>query len=230
MKVRFSVLADASGSLGGLTASHNRAGQYLRARVVPTDPRSGQQTSIRTILGQLATGWGVLTAAQQQAWTTYAINVPITDRFGDPLTLTGQQMYIRNNTARIRAGLARVDDGPTTFSEDSLSAVGLSGSAAADQLSVSFDNTDGWANEDDAALLIWGSREKASSINFFKGPYRYAGKIDGDSVTPPTSPDTSLTNPFNLTQNNVFFGRAMSVRVDGRISPVQFIGPANIGA
>ena len=224
MKVRYSILADASGSLGGLVASHNRGGQYLRGRVVPTNPSSGPQVEMRTIFGNLASAWQTLTDTQRDAWTTYAINVPITDSMGDPLTLTGQQMYVRNNSARIQAGLARVDDGPVIFSLDSLSPVGLVGSAAADNYSVTFEETDAWVPEVGAGLLIYGSRELADTINFFKGPYRFMGIIVG-AVVPPTSPDTSLTSLFALTEGNVIFNRALSVRADGRISATQLIGP-----
>lgn len=225
MKVRYSILADASGSLGGLVASHNRGGQYLRGRVVPTNPSSGPQVEMRTIFGNLASAWQTLTDAQREAWTTYAINVPITDSMGDPLTLTGQQMYVRCNSARVQAGLARVDDGPVVFALDSLQPVAVSGSAAADQYTVTFEATDAWVDEDDAALLIYGSRELADTINFFKGPYRFQGLIAGDLALPPTSPDTSITSLFALTEGNVLFNRALSVRADGRISAVQLIGP-----
>ena len=224
MKVRYSILADASGSLGGLVASHNRGGQYLRGRVVPTNPSSGPQVEMRTIFGNLASAWQTLTLAQREAWTTYAINVPVTDSMGDPLTLTGQQMYVRNNSARIQAGLARVDDGPVIFSLDSLSPVSIVPSAAADNYSVTFEETDAWVPEVGAGLLIYGSRELADTINFFKGPYRFQGIIIG-AVVPPTSPDTSITSLFGLTLDNVIFNRALSVRADGRISATQLIGP-----
>lgn len=230
MKVRFSILADASGSLGGLVASHNRGGQYLRARVVPTNPSSGPQVEMRTIFGNLSTAWQTLTDAQREAWTTYATNVPTTDSMGDPLTLTGQQQYVSSNSARVQAGLARVDDGPTVFSLDSLSPVVIAAAETADQYTVTFDDTDLWVNEDGAGLLIYGSRELATTINFFKGPYRFQGIIAGDSVTPPTSPDTSITSLFALTEDNVIFNRALSVRADGRISPVQLLGPNDIAA
>lgn len=225
MKVRFSILADASGSLGGLVASHNRGGQYLRARVVPVNPSSGPQVEMRTIFGNLSTAWQTLTTDQRDAWTTYAINVPVTDSMGDPLTLTGQQMYVRNNSARVQAGLARVDDGPTVFSLDSLSPVQVDATAAADLYTIGFNESDAWVTEDLAALLIYGSRELADTINFFKGPYRFQGIIDGDVATPPTTPDTSINSVFALTAGNAIYNRALSVRADGRISPVQFLGP-----
>ncbi len=229
MKVRFSILADASGSMGGVTASRNRAGPYLRARVVPTNPSSAFQVTMRAIFGNLATAWLTLTDVQRKAWETYAENVPTTDRLGNPLTLTGQQMYVRNNSARIQAALSRVDNAPTVFSMDSLSPVAIEAASAAETIEVTFEDTDAWTAETGAALLVYGSNQVAATINFFKGPYRFAGALLGDTTTPITSPQT-VASPFALTQSNAQFTRVVSVRSDGRISPEQFIGPGIIVA
>lgn len=224
MLIRFSIVAAASGSIGGLTASHNRGGPYLRTRTVPTDPASGFQVIMRTILGNLATAWQTLTDVQRDAWTTYGINVPITNAMGDTIFLTGQQMYVRNNAARVQAGLARVDDGPVVFSLDSLGPVTVDPSAGLNDMQVGFDVTDAWVSEDNAGLLLYASREKADTINFFKGPYRFTAIISGEVVMPPTSPQNVLSL-FAFTTGNVMFARVLSVRADGRISPSQFIGP-----
>jgi len=143
---------------------------------------------------------------------------------GSPLVLSGQQMYIRCNTPRIQVGLPRVDDGPTVFAHDSIGLVGIAPAGGVRIVPVTFDDADLWCDEDDAALLVYVAREQAESINFFKGPYQFAGRVDGDSVTPPTSPD-SVTSAFDVTADNAIFARAFSSRADGRLSPVQFIGP-----
>jgi hypothetical protein len=130
----------------------------------------------------------------------------------------------------MQAGLVVVDDGPTVFALDSLTAVGIAVSAAAGQVSVTFDDTDAWPDEDGAGLLVYLSRQKGPAIEFFKGPYRLAGIIPGDGVTAPTSPDTSLTAPFEMTSGNSSFARVLSCRADGRISAVQFSGPTQIVA
>jgi len=222
------IITRGSGSLGGLTLSHNRAGMYLRSRVTPVNPGTGQQVAVRNAFSGLSTAWQqTLTKPQRDAWTTYAINVPVTGKLGNPLTLTGQQMYIRCNTPRIQAGLPRVDDGPIVFAHDSLAAVTVAAFDAADMVTLTFDDTDLWLNEDDAALLLYVSRQQASSINFFKGPYRYAGKLDGDSVAPPATPG-SIANTYEQDAGNAIFARLFTSRADGRLSPVQHHGPVAI--
>lgn len=224
MKIRSPIIAAGGGSLAGLTLSRNRGGIYLRARANPVNPSSGPQVAIRTIFGNLSTRWQSLTDTQRDQWTTYAINVTVTNSLGEQITLTGHQMYIRCNAARMQAGLDPIDDGPTIFSMDSLSPVSVAFDATDQGLSVTFDITDDWVDEDTGGLLVYASRQKAPTINYFKGPYRFTGIVQGDAITPPTSP-ADMDSLFALTEDNAAFARVLSVRADGRISPVQLIGP-----
>lgn len=215
------ILTQMSGSLGGITAAHNRGGLYLRARTVPTDPSSFYQTALRTIFGGLANAWQtVLTAGQRTAWETYAANVTVVNRLGDSVNLTGQQMYIRCNTPRIQASLPRVDDGPTVMALADLDPVTISIAGGGASISVTFDDTVDWVDEDDAGLIILGSREQSPAVNFFKGPFRFANSIDGSSTVPPTSP-TAVTSPFSYASGNRGFVQARLSRADGRLSSVQ---------
>lgn len=94
-----------SGSLAGTTASHNRAGQYLRNRRAPVQPTgTGRRAAIRTAFGSAAKGYAGLTGPQQAAWTSYAASYPTTDALGQSITLTGQQMYVSINTQLLNCG------------------------------------------------------------------------------------------------------------------------------
>lgn len=223
MKFQSQIISRGSGSIGGLTASHNKGGNYFRARVTPVNPQSAEQVAVRTIMGTLMSVWvNTLTAAQRAAWKTYADNVQLVDQFGDPRNVTALNMYARCNVPRIQAGFARVDAAPTVFNLGDYTPVSLAVSAAAG-LSITFDNTDGWANEDDAGLIIYQSRTQNPSINFFKGPYRLVGSIAGDAMTPPTSPDVTGTGslPFSVVEDNKTFARIQISRADGRLSTPQ---------
>jgi hypothetical protein len=85
-------------------------------------------------------------------------------------------------------------------------------------LSLAFTNTDDWANEDDGALLVFASRPQNPTVNFFKGPFQFAGKVAGNTMTPPTSPAT-ITLPFPLVAGQNVFVRMFATRADGRPSP-----------
>ena len=215
------ILTTMSGSLGGITAARNKGGQYLRARVVPVNPQTPQQVTLRTIFAALAVHWGTtLTAAQRTAWDTYAENVTVVNRIGETVNLTGFQMFIRSNTPRLQAGEARVDDGPTVFNLGGFTDVSIAIVGGTSDVAVTFDNTDEWANETGASMIILTSREKAESIEFFKGPYRLAGTIDGDDSVAPVSPAT-VGSDFSYAAGNKGFAQVRVSRLDGRLSVPQ---------
>lgn len=208
-----------SGSLGGITASHNAGGQYLRARTIPTDPGTPEQNAVRQIFGILSNRWlNALTDAQREGWKTYASNVSVTNPLGDPIFLSGNNWYIGNNTARRQAGLLRVDDAPSVFNIGDFTDPLLdNASAVLGSFSVAFEATDDWVSEDGASMLVFVSRPKNVSINFHKGPYQLAGQIDGNSVTPPTSP-VVIDAPFGFAEGQRLFNRVRVTRADARLT------------
>lgn len=218
MKFKSQVLTQASGSVGGLTYAHNKGGMYTRARSIPTDPASAFQQAMRNAVSQLVTRWSAtLTQAQRDAWEVYGVNVPVTDRLGDTITISGLSWYVKCNTVRQQSSLSVIDAAPVVFTRESLSNPSFTATASTDLASVSFTNTDGWANESGGALLAYFSRPQSVGINFFKGPYRFAGKVVG-AGTPPTSP-ASIALPFLVAVGQKVFGRFVAVGSDARTSP-----------
>lgn len=213
------LLTAASGKLGGTVFSHNKGGPYTRSLVIPVNPATPFQEAVRLIQADLANRWvNNLTSAQRDQWDAYALAVPLPNALGDPKTIGGNAMYIRSNVSRVQAGEPRVDDGPAILDLGSYTAPTIAApGAAAGTVDISFDNTDDWANEDDAALLIYISRGKNPTINFFKGPYRFAGVVQGDGTTPPVSPAT-ITLPFAVVATQRVFFRFNVSRVDGRLA------------
>jgi hypothetical protein len=55
---------------------------------------TGRRSFIRSSFAAASSGWSALTALQQNAFTSYALEYPITDALGQTITLTGQQMYV----------------------------------------------------------------------------------------------------------------------------------------
>lgn len=221
MKFQSLIISRGSGSVGGLTFSHNKGGQYIRARVTPTDPATAFQNVIRAAAAGLVNFWNdVLTQIERDAWAVYATNTPLLDTFGEPRTVTGLNMYVRGNVSRIQAGLPRQDTAPTLFNLGEFTLVNVAIVAAGQNVSVDFTNTDAWANENDSALLIYVSRPQNPGVAFFKGPYRLAGSIDGDSITAPTTPQ-SRGVPFPVVAGQRVFTKFRATRADGRLSFIQ---------
>jgi len=223
MLIKSAVLTQASGSLAGSVFSHNKGGLYVRARSIPTNPNSAAQQLVRGKMQELATAWGdVLTAAQRSSWADYAANVPVTNRLGDSILLSGQQHYVRSNVPRLIAGLPRVDSGPTVFNQGSFTDPTMTVAGGGADLSVTFTETDAWVDEDDAGMIIQSSRGVSETINFFKGPFRFADSIDGDGTTAPTSP-AAITTPFTFASGQKVFARVLVSRADGRLATPSII-------
>ncbi len=223
MKFKSQILTEASGSVGGLTFSHNRGGLYTRARSIPTDPATALQAAIRASMAALSARWrGTLTAAQRAAWDAYALATPLLDTLGEPRNVGGIGMYQRGNVLIIQSGVSEgvVDDGPVVDGLPGLNAV-LTEQDAAASIQVTFDDAQPWTSEDGAVLLVFQSPSKNAGINFYKGPYRFVGSIQGDSLTPPTSPESLTPTPFTYVSGAHGFGRVVLVRQDGRVSLAQ---------
>lgn len=237
MKFKSEIVTQASGSVGGVTYSRNRGGLYRRARAIPTNPDTSAQQQVRNAFTIMLNIWNGLTSAQRDAWDLYGESTPKVDVLGSPIQLSGQNEFVGSNTARFQAAtrvatptdLPIVTGAPTVFNRGDFTTPSFSASVATG-IDVSFDNTDDWANEDEAALLIYQGRPVNAGRTFFKGPYRLIAAVLGDSTTAPTSPVTitpatlsSLGYSIAVTQNiNLKF---TVTRADGRYSSAQLVGP-----
>lgn len=226
MKIKSALATEMSGSLGGLVASHNRGGLYLRARAIPTNPNSQFQQVIRAIVAQLAALWNeTLTGLQRRNWDSYAAGVPLPDRLGEPRNVGGLAMYIRSNTPRLQASMPRVDDGPLILTLPALQPLSMDvATETLQNFTLDYVEEPGvpetWLSEDGAALLTYSSRLQNVTINYFKGPYRFANALLGDSVTPLTPPFLS-DSAFDIVAGRLLFARAQLTRADGRLSVPQ---------
>ena len=215
------IISRGSGKIAGLVISHNKGGMYLRAATIPTNPGTPQQVAVQGFLSQLNTDWeDLLTQAERDDWDVYATNTPLIDQFGDPRTVTGLNMFQRYNIPALQGALAKQVIAPATYNLGGFTPVTMAASEGAG-FSFSFDNTDAWANEDGSSLLVYASRPQNVGIKFFKSPYRFMGKIDGDAITPPTSPQVFAAVPFAFVEGQKMFTKVRGARADGRLSTIQ---------
>ena len=114
MKYLSPLLSDARASIGGATASKNRAGNYFRERIAPVQPRTPAQQAIRAGLATLSAQWRALTASQIAAWNALATQVVKKDSLGNSYTLTGEQLYVGNNQSLTLNSQANVSTPPAS--------------------------------------------------------------------------------------------------------------------
>lgn len=222
-----------SGSIAGDVHARNRYGNYIRPRTKPVNPATERQEAARTVIQMLAEAWreSPMTAAKRQAWKTFADSVNWVNCLGEQITLSGFNMFIRCNAAYVAAGGSWVDDGPTDLGlppGDPSFAVTIS--AAAQKLSITFDTNFDWVDEDDAYFSAYMGLPQSASRTFFGGPWRYAGSIAGDSVTPPTSPDANIDCPFVAIEGQQVWCQARIIRADARCSTLFTAAPLIVAA
>lgn len=221
-----------SGSIAGNTHARNRFGNYSRSRTKPVNPRSARQMGARILIMMLAEQWreSPMTDAIRTAWQTYANSVNWQNKLGEIVTLTGFNHFVRSNAARITAGGALITDAPTDLGLPPADPTfACTGSAATNLISVVFDDTFDWCDEDAGYFSVEQGEPQNASRNFFGGPWRWGGSEQGNSTTPPTSPFT-FTAPFTLVEGQKVWCRARIIREDGRCSTLFGADPFAVGA
>ena len=207
------------GSVGGQVHSRNRFGNYIRARTTPVNPQSSRQNKIRACIQSLAQYWSsTLTQLQRDAWEVYADAIVRQNKLGGQIKLTGFNHFIRSNSIRLQSDDSLVAAGPTTLTlpgADPIFACEVD--ETGQEISVTFDPLLAWNIIDDGELYVFMSEPKVAGTSFIGGPFRLAGAIDGDTASPPTSPQI-LSVPFPVAEGQALVCRARISEVDGRLS------------
>jgi hypothetical protein len=112
-----------SGSIAGNVFSHNKGGQYVRQRTIPTNPNSTKQQQARSILQTLSAAWRGLSTANQTAWDNYAAANPALNALGATFLRSGHQAYVGLNARLLLAGVARVDTAPVAATPAELTTI-----------------------------------------------------------------------------------------------------------
>lgn len=226
-------ITEMRGSLAGNVYARNRFGAYSRARTKPVNPNSPRQTGARIIMMYLAEQWreSPMTDAFRLAWEVYANSVNWQNMLGETVHLTGFNMFIRGNAANIINGKALNYAGPTDLglpAGDPLFQVAIS---AANGMTVTYDDTMDWADENGAYLMIYHGEPQNPTRNFFGGPWRYSGSLGGVNGAPPPSPQGPWpSNAWTEIEGQKWWVRARIARSDGRLSTYFMADPVIVAA
>lgn len=226
MKFRSQVFTAVSGSIGGITYSHNRGGMYTRGRATPVNPSTTAQQRIRMYVSTVVGYWtNTLTDAERTSWNDYAANVPLPDQFGEPRNVTGQQMWTRSGVPWLLAGkdLADIATAPVVFDLGDPGVIGGTNAASAGggTFITSIGGSPAWAADDDAGILLQLSEPHNPTKNYYKAPFRFTDFVPGDSGTPITAAqaDGSNADPaITWQEGQKMVMRARVLQSDGRLS------------
>lgn len=100
-----SFVSTASGSVGGITASRNKGGQYLRSRAVPTTSTTAPALQAKAFMASASAAWDDLTEVQRDAWRRYGTIRQEVNKLGQVKILTGIAAHNRSYTRMARAAL-----------------------------------------------------------------------------------------------------------------------------
>jgi hypothetical protein len=201
-----------SGSQSDTVASRNRFGQYYRTRATGVNPNTGEQSLARTRFGLQSNAWRSLTEVQRSAWEVLAGQFPIVDSLGQEVVLTGAQMFVRSNSARLRAGdVAIVQPGP--FTDWSTAAIAVTATAGTPSLSIAFT-----VPATDQIICVDVSPPKSPGV-YFNSQWRRIVNLP-DSATTPSAVLASYNSLYGaLIEGQVIFFRSRTLNEVGVFGP-----------
>jgi hypothetical protein len=212
-----SVVSDIRGSIGGTVYSRNGGGAYAKARIKGTDPKTAKQQVVRSIMSGLIGTWAALTSTVRGNWGVYAREVPLINRLGDSINISGYNMWCRTKAISELIGVAAPAAAPTVmYLAEGDPSIAITPDASSSNVSIVFDNTLPWAGEVGGYLLCYQGLPQPPTRNSYSGPYLYAAKVSG-AATPPTSPQV-VALPYTMAAGQKCFMQFRTMRADGRLS------------
>lgn len=107
------ILGQIIGSVQGVTIQNTSTGFIIRGKPKSTNPQTPAQTLQRNLVAATAGEWsGILTEDQRADWNSLAATATRYDKFGDPYTPSGYQIYNEANNNLRKCGLDTLQDAP----------------------------------------------------------------------------------------------------------------------
>lgn len=184
---RSHIFSQIVGSVAGITYFYNRYGSIVcRDRVVPVDPATVGQQTVRSLMSAAVAAWQALSQSDRDSWSDYASLTPWTNALGDDCRLTGFNMYIAVRLAVLRINptanmslLNRAHCTPGMFVQPEITFGICSGGT--DGFKLQLKNIHPTNN---MRCGVHISTPQNLSVNFWKGPYDYNSHRSTISTAP----------------------------------------------
>jgi hypothetical protein len=126
MKLKFGmIVTEGRNKIGGHVLSRNRSGAYARTKVTPTNPQSSFQVNVRASIASLASGWRSLATGLREAWNAAVKDYVGTDIFGDKVTPSGFNLYMKLNQNLYNIAVAAITAPPVPVAVTSFTSMVL---------------------------------------------------------------------------------------------------------
>jgi len=207
------IVAEARGSVGGVTFARNRYGAYARNRTKPVDPSSSKQNQARTRMSGAVTAWRALTADQRDAFNAKALTTDFVNALGESIHPTGMALYVRGHNLLDIAQQSQVTAPPVSpILDDGDCKVGY-------LVDPGF-----WINATitsmpaGSRLQVWYSFNLTNSTYYYKGPYTDFQNIAIANLDPGPY---NLKGNAHLNANSSMFACWRLVGTDGAASAIR---------
>ena len=189
------IFSSLSGKLGGAVGTTSRGGtKVLRSLIIPGNPRSIYQTTVRLIMTSMAAAWAsTLTDLQRSVWESIS-----------PPNSSGIDSFVKGNMQRLLGALARVDDAPATLALTTTPVLTVAVDASAH--TVTFTAVDALQ-----AMNVYVSKPQNSSRLSQQFPETFAGKAAATVATI----TLAVTHPaYNLVAGDIVYVKLVKFGAD----------------
>lgn len=174
------IVGQISGSIAGVTYSHNKGGAYIRNRSIPTNPSSSAQLQRRADLATVSTEWQGLTAAQRTAWGEWARQNPIVNALGDSILKSGHQAYVGLNSRMLLLSGSTVATPPVTARPDGFLTLVQDGDIGTGDVDLTFTAALASGNQ----VELWGAVTNSAGIKYVENLYKFISFSAVDEASP----------------------------------------------
>lgn len=182
-------VTDIRGSIGGNTFARSAAGNYVRSRIKPVNPRSPDQNTRRANMAYLTKYWSSgLTEQQRTDWRGYATATSWTNKLGQSITINGLAAFVRLNVLHMLIPSVVVADAPEASGHGG--GVTFTFSAESDTTKIQLDEPGGAFDKDEnghEGWLFMGIPAEVGKLSIPKG-FKYIGRFWGSLGAPLSFP------------------------------------------
>ncbi len=181
MKAKFGAIVVAgSGKIGGHVASKNKSGAYFRTKVTPSNPQTLAQLGVRGDFTTVSKEWGNLTQSQRNGWNNTVASFKGTNIFGDIVTPSGFNLFVKINQNLLNINAAILSDAPQAIAPDPLTSLTATAVSGTGIVTLTFAPAIG-AN---SSMVVMATAPQQPGKSFVKNLYRKVGVYDAADVSP----------------------------------------------
>jgi len=173
-------VVDIRNKVGGSVFSRNSSGAYVRNKVTPINPQSAAQQAVRSAFAFLTQNWRSLAVGSRSAFNDAVSGFLRTDVFGDNVTPSGFQLYLRLNRNLQAITQALITLPPVPVDVYTMGALALAANTTGGTWTITFPI----AIPAGASVVVRATGPMSAGRNFAKSEYRQIAVLTAADLSP----------------------------------------------